>query len=179
MNRLTSTQTGLLLALSFLTFFVTSIQWYTQHVSYPISALVGPSEAVQYGSRYEAGLVVALYIPYFLLLIVNAVLLLRPPQFIPRWTLALALLLNLSIVVISLGLAVPLHQQVAEARIAAPNDAAQRTPLEAALLNINWLRVSAATISSAITLWMLGVALHGRDARGATAARVNRETVNG
>lgn len=146
---------SLSLSLAFLTFYVTAIQWYTQFVSYPISALVGSSESIAYGSRYESGLIFALYLPYFALIFVNlAILFVRNIPY-PRWRLIAALLLNLSIVVISLGFAVPLHQQVAQLRASAPDDTAARAALETALLNLNWLRVLSATLASALILGLL------------------------
>ena len=59
----------------------------------------------------------------------------------------------------------PLHQQVDQARVAAPNNVALRARLEIALLNINALRVTTATLSSAIVLWMLTRTLLIRDSK--------------
>jgi hypothetical protein len=157
---------SLSLSLAFLTFYVTAVQWYTQFVSYPISALVGSSESVAYGSRYEYGLIFALYIPYFALIIVNLAMVFVNNVPYSRWRLIAALLLNLSIVVISLGFAVPLHQQVTQLRTNVPDDITARAALEAALLNLNWLRVLAATLASALVLGILGKlqSPSGRDA---------------
>jgi hypothetical protein len=147
------------LTLVFLTFFLTSVHWYTQFVSYPIAALVGNAEASTYGSRYEAGLVYAIYIPYTVLMLTNLVLLARGSSLAPRTALVAALLLNLCTILVSLFIAVPVHNAVSALRASAPDDAALRAPLETRLLWINALRLGSAVLSSAIVLFWSARAL--------------------
>lgn len=136
------------LAFVFLTFFDTTIQWYTQIQTYPISALVGQSEFALYGQSYETRLVLALYIPYSLLILSNLFLLVRGMPAIPRAWFALTLPLNVSILFISLFLAVPIHMaDSALGYVSAEN-------LDR-LLQINGLRLLVATLSSLIVLAML------------------------
>jgi hypothetical protein len=142
------------LALVFLSFYVTAIQWYTHVETYPLSALVGRNEFDTYGAFYEGRLVFALYIPYFALLVVNAWLWFRRPQVIALWPLVVTFVLNLSIMIVSFTLAVPLHQQHhAQGGFITPDQMK-------ALLNVNALRLGASVLSSALVMWMLVRVLH-------------------
>jgi hypothetical protein len=158
MNAIRTDRT-LWLTLAFLTFFLTAIHWYTQFVSYPIAPLVGNAEASAYGARYEAGLIYAIYIPYTVLMLVNIALVVRGSSFAPRGALVAALLLNLCTILVSLFIAVPVHQQVSALRLSAPGDTALRATLETSLLWINALRLGTAALSSAIVLFWSARAL--------------------
>jgi hypothetical protein len=132
----------------FLTFFVNTVEWYTHAETYPVSALVGPNEWTTYMGEYERRLLFALYIPWGLLLLTNAVFIVRPIAGIPRSAFILTFALNLSILFVSLFLAVPLHNEHAIARAITPEGLDR-------LLQVNALRLGIAFFSSGVVAWML------------------------
>lgn len=133
----------------FTTFYDNAIQWYTHMQSYPLQAYVGQNEYAAYGKFYEGRLVYALYIPYVLLLVSNVILFFARPAGIEIGWLIAAFLLNLSILFISVFLAVPQHREHArEGRVTQEG--------VAALLRVNLLRLGAASLSSLIVLFLLG-----------------------
>jgi hypothetical protein len=134
--------------LVFTTFFNTGIQWYTHQQSYPLMALVGVDTYETYFHEYERRLVLALYIPYFIMLVSNITLFFLRPAGIDLLWLVIAFALNLSIMVVSFALAVPIHKRHAQAGQVTSAGVAE-------LLQVNILRLGAATLSSGIMLFLL------------------------
>lgn len=141
-------QMAAFLAYVFFTFFDNTVQWYTHAQSYPLSALVGPNEFDIYGNVYEQRLLFALYIPYFVLVLSNIALIARPVFNLPRSAFVVTLILNLSILFISLLLAVPMHTEHGLQGFITPEQLDR-------LLQVNALRLGVAFASSGIVLWML------------------------
>lgn len=137
------------MSLVFATFSNNALHWYTQFQTYPLFAWVGKQEFRRLHGEYERRLSLALYVPYGLLMVSNVLLLaFRPPE-IGTWTAIALLLLNASVAVVSLLLAVPVHRRLdREAPHHAPGDLDR-------LVRLNALRLAAATISSALVLYAL------------------------
>jgi low affinity Fe/Cu permease len=108
-------------------------------------------------------LVYALYIPYFVLLLLTIALWISPPAPLPRLAFTLVFLLTLSIAIVSFALAVPLHQQHTAQLYITPEQLDE-------LLRVNLVRLAAATTSSSIVLWMLNRLLSPFRASHATPA---------
>jgi hypothetical protein len=141
-------ETGLFVVLVFSTFFNNAIQWYTHLESYPLQAFVGRNEYANYGKEYERRLVFALYIPYFVMLLSNLALIFAPPSVIERLPFIVTFALNLSIMIVSFALAVPIHKRHAQEGGVTPSGVQE-------LLRVNLLRLGANTLSSAIVLFLL------------------------
>ena len=110
-----TTAESLLLSVTLISAFNTGLQYYTTVSTYPLFAALAPDAFVPYHKAYERHLPLAIYLPYTLLMVGTALLLVvRPPAVSPLWV-ALALLLNGSIMVVSLAFAAPVHARLADA----------------------------------------------------------------
>ncbi|GAB4511729.1 MAG: hypothetical protein OHK0046_10220 [Anaerolineae bacterium] len=136
------------LALVFTTFYINAVQWYTQVESYPLMTYVGAQEYRAYGQFYERRLVFALYIPYLVQMLSNLFLIFSRPEGLATVWFIIAFLANLSIMVLSLTLAVPVHKKHA-AQGFITDDGVR------AVLRVNLLRLAAACLSSGIMLYLL------------------------
>jgi hypothetical protein len=132
----------------FMTFFNHAIQWYTHIESYPLQAYVGRNEYLAYGEAYERRLVLALYIPFFIMLACNLVLLFTHPVELNVIFFIVTFIANLSIPIVSFALAVPLHRKHAEEGHVTAEGVRE-------ILHVNLLRLLAATLSSVIVLYLL------------------------
>ena len=132
----------------FLTCFMLTMLWYTHAQTYPLTALVGPEQWLTYYSAYLARLLYVLYIPWGLLLLASIALCLEPPFGLPRAAFVLTLILQLSILPVSVLLAVPVHNRHLLAHAMSAGD------LDTLLL-ANAVRLATGFFSTGIVLWML------------------------
>jgi hypothetical protein len=141
------------LAVVYATFFMNALHWYTQVQTYPLFAWVPKGEFVHFHQEYERRLPVALYAPYALLMVSNAVLFFVPPEGVGiLWVLAL-FLLNACIAAESLAFAAPVHRRMD--REGKDEEAVRK------LVNLNSFRLAAGTVSSLIALYLLAGLLMG------------------
>jgi hypothetical protein len=102
----------LLLLVALLTLFNAGLQYYTTVLTYPLFSDVTSEAFVPYHVAYQRRLPVAIYLPYTLLMLANLLLLfVRPPAVELIWVLVL-LVLNGSIMAVSLRFAAPVHARL-------------------------------------------------------------------
>lgn len=102
----------LLLLVALLTLFNAGLQYYTTVSAYPLFSDVTPEAFIAYHEAYQRHLPLAIYIPYTLLMLATLLLLfVRPPIVEPIWVLVL-LVLNGSIMAVSLRFAAPIHARL-------------------------------------------------------------------
>jgi hypothetical protein len=102
----------LLLLVALLTLFNAGLQYYTTVSTYPLFSDLTPEAFVAYHEAYQRRLPAAIYIPYTLLMLATLLLLaVRPPSVEPIWVLVL-LILNGSIMAVSLRFAAPIHARL-------------------------------------------------------------------
>lgn len=132
----------------FATFFNNALHWYTQVQTYPLFAWIGQREFVPFHQEYQRRLPLSIYAPY-LLVMVSTVLLVffRPPQIALGWIAAL-LLLNGSVMAISIMYAAPVHYRL-DRQGSSDNRGVRQ------LVYYNGIRLAASTLSSAIVLYLL------------------------
>lgn len=143
-----------LLVVAATTFFNTGLQYYTTVSTYPLFQTLHHEGFVAYHKAYEKRLPLAIYIPYTLLMLSTFALLVVRPDSIGLGWVVLLVLLNGSIMVISLLFAAPVHARL-------DREGKNERDLEL-LLRYNLPRLLAATASSAIVcylLWVVFVAL--------------------
>lgn len=97
---------------AFATFFNNALHWYTQFTTYPLFNWVGQTEFSSFHHEYKRRLSFSIYIPYTLLLLSTLLLAFIRPAEVPLVHVLVLLLLNLSIMIISLVWAVPIHQRL-------------------------------------------------------------------
>jgi hypothetical protein len=142
-----STGLAVLVATVFTTFFNNALHFYTQVQTYPLFAWVGREEFVPFHKEYQRRLPVAIYAPYTLLMVSNALLLFfRPDGVALGWVVAL-LILNASIMAESLAFAAPVHYRM---------DREGRSKEDVGrLVHFNGIRLAIATLSSGIVAYLL------------------------
>ncbi|MBD2258356.1 hypothetical protein [Pseudanabaena sp. FACHB-2040] len=97
---------------AFATFFNNALHWYTQVTTYPLLSWVGQAEFVSFHKEYERRLPFSIYVPYTLLMFSTLLLIfLRPVEIELGWVFVL-LVLNASIMIVSLVFAVPIHTRL-------------------------------------------------------------------
>lgn len=97
---------------AFATFFNNALHWYTQVTTYPLLSWVGQAEFVSFHKEYERRLPFSIYAPYTLLMFSTLLLIFfRPVEIELGWVFVL-LVLNASIMIVSLVFAVPIHTRL-------------------------------------------------------------------
>jgi hypothetical protein len=97
---------------AFATFFNNALHWYTQVTTYPLLSWVGQAEFVSFHKEYERRLPFSIYVPYTLLMFSTLLLIsFRPVEIELGWVFVL-LVLNASIMIVSLVFAVPIHTRL-------------------------------------------------------------------
>ncbi len=97
---------------AFATFFNNALHWYTQVTTYPLLSWVGQTEFVSFHKEYERRLPFSIYAPYTLLMLSTLLLLFFHPAEIELGWVFMLLILNASIMVVSLVFAVPIHSRL-------------------------------------------------------------------
>ncbi|GAB4472027.1 MAG: hypothetical protein OHK0037_31670 [Elainellaceae cyanobacterium] len=104
-----STEIIVFVVAAFATFFNNALHWYTQVTTYPLLGWVGQAEFVPFHKEYERRLPFSIYAPYALLMFSTFLLIFfRPVEIELGWVFVL-LTLNVSIMIVSLVFAVPIH----------------------------------------------------------------------
>lgn len=134
-----------------MTFFNTGLQYYTTVSTYPLFSQLDEHNFVTFHKAYERKLPLSIYVPYSLLMLSTLLLVFARPESVALvWVVAL-LVLNGSIMAVSLAFAAPVHAQL-DRKGKNPDDLAK-------LRRFNTPRLLAATASSLIVLYLLAVAL--------------------
>jgi hypothetical protein len=133
-----------LLIVALLTFFNTGLQYYTTVATYPLFSSLSDDSFIPYHLAYQRRLPLAIYAPYSLLMLSTlALAFVRPAAIELGWVIAL-LMLNGSIMAISLIFAAPLHARL---------DREGKNPqLLQQLRRYNLPRLIAASLSSLIVI---------------------------
>ena len=134
--------------LLFLTFFNNGVQAYIHFEAYPLLSYVAKSEFSNYVSEYERRLTIPLLLPYGVTLLANIVALIAHPEDISLIWLIIALVLNVSVAMVTLRLATPVYNQIKAAGEATGT-------LMARLMQINLWRLVLSTLSSVIMFYLL------------------------
>lgn len=138
----------LFILLVFLTFYNNGVQGYIHFEAYPLIGLVGKSELSAYLKEYEGRITPALLLPYGLTLLSNLALIFIRPAALSVVAVILALLLNLSVAVVTQMVATPVYNQVKQNQGGTAEEMAR-------LLRINLLRLGLSTVSSLVVAYML------------------------
>lgn len=102
----------LLLLVALLSSLNTGLQYYTTVSTYPLFSALPAAAFVDYHKAYERRLPLAIYLPYTLLMLATALLLVVPPDGVGEALIILLLLLNGAIMAISLAFAAPVHARL-------------------------------------------------------------------
>lgn len=130
------------------TFFNNALHWYTQVTTYPLFGWVGQTEFVSFHKEYERRLPFSIYIPYVLLMLSTLLLaFVHPVEVKLGWVLML-LVLNVSIMIISLTFAVPIHNRLQRQGYSDKGGIRK-------LIQYNSVRLIASSASSVIMLYLL------------------------
>lgn len=133
---------------AFATFFNNALHWYTQVTTYPLLSWVGQAEFVLFHKEYERRLPFSIYAPYTLLMFSTLLLIFfRPAEVELGWVFVL-LVLNTSIMIVSLVFAVPIHTRLD--RQGYSDKAGVRE-----LIRYNSVRLIASSTSSIIMLYLM------------------------
>lgn len=132
---------------AFATFFNNALHWYTQVTTYPLLSWVGQTEFVSFHKEYERRLPFSIYVPYTLLMFSTLLLIFFHPAEIELGWVFMLLILNASIMVVSLVFAVPIHSRLD--RQGYSDKAGIR-----GLMRYNSVRFIASSISSVIMLYL-------------------------
>jgi len=136
----------------FTTFFNNAIQAYIHQEAYPLFAFVGASEFAAYLKEYERRLTLPLILPYAISLLSNLLLFFIRPASISIIWLIITFVLNLAVSVVTLRLATPVYNRIAQAGRADQDGLRE-------LLQINLLRLGLSTLCSLIVLYLLFILL--------------------
>ncbi|MDM9384557.1 hypothetical protein QUB80_28215 [Chlorogloeopsis sp. ULAP01] len=124
------------------------MHWYTQVTTYPLLSWVGQAEFVSFHKEYERRLPFSIYVPYTLLMFSTLLLIFfRPAEIELEWVFVL-LILNASIMIVSLVFAVPIHTRLD--RQGYPDKAGIRE-----LIRYNRVRLIVSSTSSIIMLYLM------------------------
>lgn len=132
----------------FATFFNNALHWYTHVTTYPLFAWLGPNEFVPFHKEYERRLLFAIYIPYTLVMLGTLLLLVWRPSVIDLGWVILLLILQGSVMAVSLAFAAPIHARLDQEGLQDKRRIRQ-------LLLFNGVRLAVATASSLIMAFLL------------------------
>ena len=140
-----------LLLVAFATFFNTGLQYYTTVSTYPLFSALDEANFVPFHKAYERKLPLSIYVPYsFWLLLPLTLLFVRPEGVALGWV-ATLLVLNGSIMAMSLTLAAPVHARL--------DRVGKNADDLAKLRRFNLPRLVAATASSLVMLYLLALTI--------------------
>ncbi|MCI0708923.1 MAG: hypothetical protein L0154_02060 [Chloroflexi bacterium] len=134
--------------LVFTTFFNNGVQAYIHFEAYPLFSHVAKSEFPTYVSEYERRLTIPLLLPYGVTVLANIVALFARPEDVSLIWLIAALILNVSVAVVTLRVATPVYNE-----IKAAGEATAATM--GRLMQINLWRLVLSTLSSIVLLYLL------------------------
>lgn len=141
----------LLLALSLATALNWTVHYYTHVVTYRLLPVVaGTTDGagfVHYHQQYERRLPWAVYLPWTLLTALSVAFLAIRPDGVGLGAAVVLLVLNASIAVLSVALALPVHRRIDERERLTDTDVR-------ALRRVNGARLAAATASLALVTWL-------------------------
>jgi hypothetical protein len=103
---------GILMAVAVTTLFNTGLQYYTTVSTYPLFSNLEEQNFVTFHKAYERKLPLSIYFPYTLLMVSNLFLLFLRPDGISWFWPVVMVLLNASIMAISLPFAAPVHARL-------------------------------------------------------------------
>ncbi len=131
-----------------MTFFCLAIDWHTHRSTYPLWRWVGGREFGPLHRKYESDLPVLIFIPHGLLILTSGLLCFWSPGEITLAPRAAAFVLNVSVVVFSVGWAAPIHAQF-DRENAMDGVAYQR------LMTYSAIRVMVMLTSALLVFWQL------------------------
>lgn len=143
-----STEIIVFVIAAFATFFNNALHWYTQVTTYPLLSWVGQAEFVSFHKEYERRLPFSIYVPYTLLMLSTLLLIFFRPAGVNLGWVFMLLVLNASIMIVSLVFAVPIHSRLD--RQGYSDKAGIRK-----LIRYNSIRLIASSVSSSIMLYLL------------------------
>ena len=131
----------------FAVFFNNALHWYTQVSTYPLFAWIGREDFVKYHTEYQRRLPFSIYAPYSVLMLSNALLFFYRPAEIELFWVIFIFVLNLSVMILSLLFAAPVHYRL-------DREGKDERGVNQ-IIFYNSLRLVAATASSAIVFYLL------------------------
>lgn len=132
----------------FATFFNNALHWYTHVTTYPLFAWIGQNEFVSFHKEYERRLPLSIYLPYTAVMASTLLLLFWRPEAVALGWVIMLLVLQGSIMAVSLAFAAPLHAQL-------DREGKQDAHSIGQLLTFNGTRLAAATICSLVMAYLL------------------------
>ena len=140
-----------LLLVAFATFFNTGLQYYTTVSTYPLFSALDEANFVPFHKAYERKLPLSIYVPYSFWLLLTLTLLFVRPEGVALGGVATLLVLNGSIMAMSLTLAAPVHARL--------DRVGKNADDLAKLRRFNLPRLVAATASSLVMLYLLALTI--------------------
>jgi hypothetical protein len=134
-----------------LTLYMTGMIWSMQAFEYPLFALVGRQEFTAYHAAHNRRLPVFVILPSLLALISAILLFWIRPASIPLWSVALAVALDLVVIVSTVARLAPLHERLDRGGYSAE--------VIGMLVRDNWIRTIAWTANALLLLGMAATAL--------------------
>lgn len=134
--------------LVFTTFFNNGVQAYIHFEAYPLFSYIGKSEFPTYLSEYERRLTIPLLLPYGVTLLANIVAMFAHPEVLSLIWFVVALILNISVAVVTLRVATPVYNQIKQAGEATGATMGR-------LMQINLWRLVLSTLSSIVMIYLL------------------------
>jgi len=132
------------------TLFLAGMIWTIQVVHYPLFAAVGESSFPAYEAAHSSRITWVIVVPWALQGVTTVLLLLAPPEGVPRWMVWTAAVLAAIPVVVTIAYSVPAHAVLGAGFEA---DAHRR------LVSTNWLRTTAWTAHGVVAMGMVVLAL--------------------
>lgn len=138
----------LLVILVAATLFSNGVQAYIHYEAYPLFANVGKSEFAAYIGEYEKRLAIPLLAPYGITILANLILIFVRPANVSVIGVIIALLLNLSVAIVTMRVATPVYEKMKASGTAIGADMKQ-------LMSINLIRLVLSSIASLVVLGLL------------------------
>ncbi|MEZ4668652.1 MAG: hypothetical protein R3E39_12135 [Anaerolineae bacterium] len=135
------------------TIYNLGVQAYIHFEAYPLLSSVGKTEFPAYLKAYEDHLTIPLLAPYGLTLLSNVILLFGRPSHLTVLEVIAALVLNLSVSLVTQFVASPVYNKVKQSGEASGPDMAR-------LMQINMLRLVLSLLAVAVIVVMLWTALN-------------------
>ena len=126
------------------TLYMTGMIWSMQVFEYPLFAKVGFAEFPAYHAAHNHSLPLFVIVPSFLALVSAVVMFWRRPGNVPLWSVAIAVALDLAVIVSTAAIQAPLHAKLDREGFSAQ--------LISALVRSNWIRAALWTANSLLFL---------------------------
>ncbi|MDZ4672703.1 MAG: hypothetical protein SH821_17715 [Phototrophicales bacterium] len=130
------------------------VQLYIHFEAYPVMQAVGKAEFSDYLKEYENRLLVPLMLPFVITILSNIALIFVRPEVVPVVAVIVVLVINLSVGFVSVMIATPVYNRIAEAKEASGANMAS-------LMKINLLRLGLTIVSNAVLVVILYLILAG------------------